>query len=77
MFVLTALLEVGRGFFLKLVALEVMLFLSNGMQNVYKILNIQDKVTMKHFYHIGCDPDLEGGFCAMQCILCYCNGCVE
>ena len=26
--------------------------LFNGMKSVYKILNNQDKVTMKHFYHI-------------------------
>ena len=28
----------------------------NGMKAVYKILNNKDKVTMKHFYHIRCDP---------------------
>ena len=28
----------------------------NGMKAVYKILNNKDKVSMKHFYHIRCDP---------------------
>ena len=51
--------------------------LSNGMKAVYKIMNNQDKVTMKHFYHIICDPDLDGGFCAMRRITCDNNGCVE
>ena len=37
----------------------------NSMKAVYKILNNKDKVTMKHFYHIRCDPDLGKGFCAM------------
>ena len=32
--------------------------LFNGMRAVYKILNNQDKVTMKHFYHIRCDIDI-------------------
>ena len=36
-----------------------------GMKAVYKIVNNQDKVTMKQFYHIRCDPDLDEGFCAM------------
>ena len=36
------------------------------MKAVYKILNNQDKVAMKHFYHIRYDPDLYEGFCAMQ-----------
>ena len=27
-----------------------------GMKAVYKILNNKDKVSMKHFYHIRCDP---------------------
>ena len=30
--------------------------LFNGMKAVYKILNNKDKVSMKHFYHIICDP---------------------
>ena len=30
--------------------------LFNGMKAVYKILNNKDKVTMKHFYHIRCNP---------------------
>ena len=47
------------------------------MKAVYKILNNQDKVTMKHFYHIRCDPELDEGCCAMQRIPCACNGCVE
>ena len=37
----------------------------NGMKAVYKILNNQYKVTMKQLYHIGYDPDLGVGFCAM------------
>ena len=32
---------------------------------------------MKHFYHIGCDPDLGEGFCAMRRIPCASSGCVE
>ena len=28
----------------------------NGMKAVYKILNNKDKLSMKHFYHIRCDP---------------------
>ena len=47
------------------------------MKAVYKILNNQDKVTMKHFYHIRCDPDLDEGFCAMRRIPRSCTGCVE
>ena len=47
------------------------------MKAVYKILNNQDKVTMEHFYHIRCVPDLDEGFCTMQQILCACTGCVE
>ena len=39
--------------------------LFNGMKAVYNILNNQDKVTMKQFYHIIFDPDLDKGFCAM------------
>ena len=30
--------------------------LFNGMKAVYKILNNNDKVSMKHFYHIRCNP---------------------
>ena len=30
--------------------------LFNGMKAIYKILNNKDKVSMKHFYHIRCDP---------------------
>ena len=33
------------------------------MKDVYKILNTKDKVSMKHFYHIRCDPELGEGFC--------------
>ena len=51
--------------------------LFNGMKDAYKVLNNQDKVTMKHFYHIICDPDLDEGFYAMRRIPCSCNGCVE
>ena len=47
------------------------------MEDVYKILNIQDKVTMKHVYHIICDPDLDKGICAMWRIPCDCTGWVE
>ena len=36
--------------------------LFNGMKAVYKILNNKDKVSMKHFYHIRCDPELGKGF---------------
>ena len=51
--------------------------LFNGMKAVYKILNNQDKLTMKQFYHIRRDPDLDKSFCAMQRITCSCTGCVE
>ena len=51
--------------------------LFNGMKAVFKILNIQDKVTMKHFYHIRCYPDLNKRLCAMRRIPCACTGCVE
>ena len=51
--------------------------LFNGMKTVYKILNNKDKVSMKHFYHIRCDPELGKGFCAIRCIPCACSGCVE
>ena len=47
------------------------------MKAVYKILNNQDKVKMKHFYHIICDPGLGKNFCAMRHIPCACTGCVE
>ena len=47
------------------------------MKVVYKILNNQIKVTMKHFYHIRCDPDLGKGFCSILCIPCTFTGCVE
>ena len=40
-------------------------------------MNNQDKVTMKHFYHIICDSDLGEGFCAMRQITCAFTGCVE
>ena len=49
----------------------------NGMKDFHKILNNQDKVTMKHFYNIRCNPDLYKGLCAMRQIPCTCNGCVE
>ena len=51
--------------------------LFNGMKTVYKILNNKDKVSMKQFYHIACDPELGEGFCAMRRIPCACSGCVE
>ena len=47
------------------------------MKAVYKILNNKDKMSMKHFYHIRCDPDLGEDFCAMRRITCACSGCVE
>ena len=47
------------------------------MKAVYNILNNQDKVTMKQFYHIICNPDLYEGFCAMRRIPCDCTRCVE
>ena len=50
--------------------------LFNGMKAVYKILNNKNKVTMKHFYHIRCDPDLYEGFWDMRQIPCACTGCV-
>ena len=37
----------------------------NCMKAVYNILNNQDKVTMKHFYHIICNPDLDKCLCSM------------
>ena len=51
--------------------------LFNGMKAVYEILNNKDKVSMKHFYHIRCDPELGEGFCAMRRIPCACSGYVE
>ena len=51
--------------------------LFNCMNDVYKILNNQDKMTTKHSYHIRWDPDLDKGFCAMRRIPCTCTGCVE
>ena len=47
------------------------------MKAVYNILDNEDKVTMKHFYHIRYDPNLDKAFCAMQRIPCACNGFVE
>ena len=47
------------------------------MKAVYKILNNQDKVTMKYFYQMRCDPDLDKVLCAMRFIPCACTGCVE
>ena len=47
------------------------------MKAIYKIVNNQDKVTMKHFYHIRCDPDLKKSFCAMRLMPCACTWCVE
>ena len=47
------------------------------MKAVYKILNNKDKVTVKHFYHIRCDPDLDKGFCDMRRIPCACTRCVD
>ena len=47
------------------------------MKAVYKILTNQDKVTMKYFNNIKCDPDLGEDFCAMWRIPCDCTGCVE
>ena len=47
------------------------------MKDLQNILNNQDKVTMKHFYHIRCDTDLGEGFCAMKRIPCACTGYVE
>ena len=49
----------------------------NGMKAVYKILNDYNKVTMKHFYHGRCDPDLDKVFCAMRRITCACTVSVE
>ena len=52
--------------------LEDILF--NGMKAVYKIMKNQDKVTMKTFSHIRCDPDLDKVFYAMRRIPCACTG---
>ena len=38
--------------------------LFNSMKADYKILNNKDKVSMKHFYYIRCDPELGEGLCA-------------
>ena len=51
--------------------------LFNGMKAIYNILNNQDKVIMKQFYHIRCDPDLDKGFYDMLRIPCACTGCVD
>ena len=51
--------------------------LFNGMKAVYNILNNQDKMTMKQFYHIICDPDLDKVLCAMRRIPSAVTGCVE
>ena len=47
------------------------------MKAVYKILNNQYKVTITLFYHIRCDPDVDGGFYDMRRIPCACSGYVE
>ena len=47
------------------------------MKAVYNILNNQNKVIIKLFYHIICDPNLEEVFCAMRLIPCDCTWCVE
>ena len=47
------------------------------MKAVYLILSNQDKVTIKHFYHIICNPDLGEGFCAMRHTPCACTECSE
>ena len=49
----------------------------NVMKSVYKIINNQYKVTMKHLYRIISNTDLYKGFCSMRIIPCSCNGCVE
>ena len=51
--------------------------LFNGTKAVYKILDNQDKVKMKHIYHIRYNPDFDEDFCAMIRISCDCTGCVE
>ena len=45
------------------------------MKAVYNILNNQDKITMKHFYHLRFDPDLDEVFCAIRRIPCACTSC--
>ena len=47
------------------------------MEAIYKILNSQDEVKIKHFYHIRCNPNLDIGFCDMRRIPCACTECVE
>ena len=47
------------------------------MKAVYNILNNKYKVTMKHFYHIRCDPDLDKVLCSILRKPCVCTGCVE
>ena len=47
------------------------------MKAIYKILNNPDKVTIKHFYHIRCDHDLDNCLCPMQSIPFDCTGFVE
>ena len=47
------------------------------MKAVYNTLNNEDKVTIKHFYHIRCNPDLDENFCAMRHTPCACTGCFE
>ena len=47
------------------------------MKDVYKFLNNQDKVKMKHFYHIIYDTGLDKVSCAMQRKPCACTGYVE
>ena len=39
--------------------------LLNYMEDIYKVLNNQDEVTMRQFYHILCYTDLDEGFCDM------------
>ena len=41
------------------------------------ILNNKDKVSMKHFYHMRCNPELGEGFCDIWWIPYACTGCVE
>ena len=50
--------------------------LYNGIKATYKILDNRDRVKLKDFYHIRCDPDLGQGFCAMRRIPCACIACV-
>ena len=47
------------------------------MKSVYKILNNKNKMSMKHFYHIRCNPELGEGFCAMWRLPYARTGCVE